>query len=102
MDGTLVGKAILSGMPVNIEDTSVNDFVRFQKNENVGLGGSFLALPLIYDNQSFGVLCFESLKKKIYSNADIKFMRSALKIFSFFVLYLFYTQNFKEFTFCRC
>lgn len=85
LDGTLVGKAILSGMPVNIEDTSVNDFVRFQRNENVGLGGSFLALPLIYDNQSFGVLCFESLKKKIYSNADIKFMRSALKIFSFFV-----------------
>lgn len=85
LDGTLVGKAILSGMPVNIEDTSSNDYVRFQKNENVGLGGSFLALPLLYDNQNFGVLCFESLKKKIYSNADIKFMRSALKIFSFFV-----------------
>ena len=85
LDGTLVGKAILSGMPVNIEDTGTNDFIRFQKNENVGLGGSFLALPLMYDNQSFGVLCFESLKKKIYSNADIKFMRSALKIFSFFV-----------------
>ena len=29
LDGTLVGKAILSGMPVNIEDTSANDFVRF-------------------------------------------------------------------------
>lgn len=85
LDGTLVGKAILSGMPVNIEDTSSNDYVRFQKNENVGLGGSFLALPLLYDNQNFGVLCFESLKKKIYTNADIKFMRSALKIFSFFV-----------------
>ena len=85
LDGTLVGKAILSGMPVNIEDTTSNQYVRFQKNENVGLGGSFLALPLVYDNQNFGVLCFESLKKKIYTNADIKFMRSALKIFSFFV-----------------
>jgi diguanylate cyclase (GGDEF)-like protein len=85
IDGTLVGKAILSGMPVNIDDTSIDNYVRFAKNENVGLGGSFLALPLVYENQNFGVLCFESLKKKIYTNSDIKFMRSAVKIFSFFV-----------------
>lgn len=85
LDGTLVGKAILSGMPVNIEDTSASTYFRFTKNEDVGLGGSFLALPLVYDNQNYGVLCFESLKKKIYTNADIKFMRSAVKIFSFFV-----------------
>ena len=85
LDGTLVGKSILSGMPVNIEDTSSGTYIRFAKNENVGLGGSFLALPLIYDNQNFGVLCFESLKKKIYTNSDIKFMKNAVKIFSFFV-----------------
>ena len=85
LEGTLVGKAILSGMPVNIEDTSSVNYVRFAKNENVSLGGSFLALPLVYDNQNFGVLCYESLKKKIYTNSDIKFMRSAVKIFSFFV-----------------
>ncbi len=85
IDGTLVGKAILSGMPVNIDDTSIDNYIRFAKNENVGLGGSFLALPLVYENQNFGVLCFESLKKKIYTNSDIKFMRSAVKIFSFFV-----------------
>ena len=85
LDGTLVGKAIMSGIPVNIEDTSIKNYVRFAKTETAGLGGSFLALPLIYDNQNFGVLCFESLKKKIYANSDIKFMRSAIKIFSFFV-----------------
>ena len=32
-----------------------------------------------------GFYALKVLKKKIYSNADIKFMRSALKIFSFFV-----------------
>ncbi len=85
IDGTLVGKAILSGMPVNIDDTSVGNYIRFAKNENVGFEGSFLALPLVYDNQNYGVLCFESLKKKIYTNSDVKFMRSAIKIFSFFV-----------------
>ena len=79
-------------MPVNIEDTAVNQFARFVKTEDVGLGGSFLALPLVYDNQNFGVLCFESLKKKIYSTSDIKFMRNAVKIFSFFV-YTYSTHN---------
>ncbi|MCB0746755.1 MAG: GAF domain-containing protein, partial [Ignavibacteriae bacterium] len=92
LEGTLVGKAVLSGMPVNIEDTAVNQFARFVKTEDVGLGGSFLALPLVYDNQNFGVLCFESLKKKIYSTSDIKFMRNAVKIFSFFV-YTYSTHN---------
>jgi len=92
LEGTLVGKAVMSGMPVNIEDTSANQFARFVKSEDVGLGGSFLALPLIYDNQNFGVLCFESLKKKIYASTDIKFMRNAVKIFSFFV-YTFSTHT---------
>ncbi len=85
LDNTLVGKAIISGMPVNIEDTTDDKYKRFVNNEDVSLGGSFLALPLVYDNQNFGVLCFETLKKKMYSNSDIKFMRSAVKIFSFFV-----------------
>jgi diguanylate cyclase (GGDEF)-like protein len=79
-------------MPVNIEDTSSGNYSRFTKNENVSLGGSFLAIPLVYDNQNFGVLCFESLKKKIYTNSDIKFMRSAVKIFSFYV-YTFSTHT---------
>lgn len=92
LDGTLVGKAILSGVPVNIDDTSSGNYIRFTKNESVGLGGSFLAIPLIYDNQNFGVVCFESLKKKIYTNADIRFMRNAVKIFSFFV-YTFSTHT---------
>ncbi|PID57136.1 MAG: diguanylate cyclase [Ignavibacteriae bacterium] len=85
LDSTLVGKAILSAMPVNIEDTSSEEYNRFTKNEDVGLGGSFLAIPLIYNKQNFGVLCFESLKKKFYSNDDVDFMRNALRMFSFFV-----------------
>ncbi|MCP5061303.1 MAG: GAF domain-containing protein [Ignavibacteriae bacterium] len=85
LDGTLVGKAVVSGIPVNIEDTEKSKFVRFRKDEKESLGGSFLALPLVYDNQNFGVLCFESSKKNIYNNSDVKFMKNAVKIFSFFV-----------------
>ncbi len=83
LSGTLVGKAILSSTPVKIDDTSVTEYPRFSKNEDVSFDGSFLAIPLIYDEQNYGVLCFESLKKNIYSNSEVTFVKNATKIFAF-------------------
>ena len=85
LKGTIVGKAIMSGIPVRIEDTAEKEIIRFADSEDVKFEGSFLAVPLVYDEQNYGVLCFESLKKNIYSNSDIKFIRSAAKLFSFIV-----------------
>ncbi len=92
LNGTLVGKSIVSGIPVKIDDISSGEFKRFSKVESVSFEGSFLAIPLIYDNRNYGVLCFESLKKNAYSNADIQFLKSATSIMSF-MLYSFSTQN---------
>ena len=85
---TLVGKAIHSLMPVKVGNTSEHDYLRYSNSEDIGFDGSFLAIPLSYDNQVFGVLCFESLKNNFYSNADIKFLQDATKIFGF-ILYSF-------------
>ncbi len=85
LNDTLVGKAVMSGVPVNIEDIDKAKYIRFKNDEGQSLGGSFLAIPLVYDNQNFGVLCFESFKKKIYSIADVKFLKAAVRIFTFFV-----------------
>lgn len=81
--GTLVGKAILSSTPVKIDDTSVTEYPRFSKNEDVSFDGSFLAIPLVYDDQNYGVLCFESLKKNVYSNSEVTFIKNATKMFAF-------------------
>lgn len=83
LNGTLVGKSILSSTPVKIDDTSVTEFPRFSKNEDVSFDGSFLSIPLIYDEQNFGVLCFESLKKNVYTNSEVNFIKNATKIFAF-------------------
>ena len=83
LSGTLVGKSITTGMPVKIDDTSVGDLKRFSKSDNVTFDGSFLAIPIIYKNQNFGVLCFESLKKNAYSNDDVQFLKSASNYLSF-------------------
>ncbi len=77
LSGTLLGKCITSGVPVKIDDTSTGEIKRFSKNDNVSFDGSFLAIPVIYKNQNFGVVCFESLKKNTYSNDDVNFLKNA-------------------------
>ncbi|MDR3668728.1 MAG: GAF domain-containing protein [Ignavibacteriaceae bacterium] len=91
LNGTLVGKSIVTGMPVKIDDTSVNEYVRFSKMEDVSFDGSFLAVPLIYNNQNYGVFCFESLKKNAYTNTDVQFLKSAYNMISY-IIYSFSTQ----------
>ncbi len=92
LNGTLVGKSIVTGSTVKIDDTSAGEFVRFSKVESVSFDGSFMAIPLIYHEQNYGVLCFESLKKNVYTSADIVFLRSAVNIFSF-IIYSYSTQK---------
>lgn len=89
---TLVGKAILSGIPVKIDDTTNSDFPRFAQSEDVSFDGSFLAIPMIYDEKNYGVLCFESLKKNAYSNDDVNFVKNSMKMFAF-ILYSYSTIN---------
>ncbi|MFH1196351.1 MAG: GAF domain-containing protein [bacterium] len=85
LPGTVVGKSILTSAPIKIDDTSSMELPRFSKSENISFDGSFLALPLMYDDQIYGVLCFESLKKNVYSNEDVKFLKNATKIFAFII-----------------
>jgi diguanylate cyclase (GGDEF)-like protein len=92
LNGTLVGKSIITGMPVKIDDTSANVYKRFAQVEDVSFDGSFIAIPLIYNEQNYGVLCFESLKRNAYTNSDIHFLKSAANILSF-IIHSFSTQT---------
>jgi diguanylate cyclase (GGDEF)-like protein len=83
LSGTLVGKSIVTGMPVKIDDTSTGNYLRYSKIEDVSFDDSFLALPLVYNNQNYGVLCFESLKKNAYTNADVQFLKNAVNFYSY-------------------
>ncbi|MBN2570618.1 MAG: GAF domain-containing protein [Ignavibacteriales bacterium] len=85
LTNTLVGKAVISGLPVRIDDTSSESYVRYSNAENISFEGTFLALPLIYEDQNYGVLCFECLKKRCINNSDIKFLMNASKIFAFII-----------------
>jgi len=92
LNGTLAGKSILTGLPVKIDDTSSNDYKRFSKNEDVTFDGSFAVIPLVFQNQNYGALCFESLRKNAYSKSDIDFLMNSVGILSF-IIYSFATQS---------
>lgn len=84
LNNTLVGKSITSAKPIKIDDTSQENILpRFSKSEQISFDGSFLAVPLSYEKKIHGVLCFESLKKSVYSNNDVMFIVNATKIFAF-------------------
>jgi diguanylate cyclase (GGDEF)-like protein len=83
LNGTLAGKAILTGIPLKVDDTSLSTIPRFSRSEDVSFDGSFLAVPLVYNNQNYGVLCFESLKKNAYSNSDIQFLKNSVGMLAF-------------------
>ncbi len=85
VEGTLVGKSILSGSPVKIDDTSAATFNRFSINEDISFDGSFLSIPLIYDNQRYGALCFESLKNGSFTGSDVNFLSKSSKLFAFVI-----------------
>jgi len=85
LNGTLVGKSIISGIPVKIDDTSAGGYKRYSRSEDVSFDGSFLAIPLIYNKQNYGVICLESLKKNAYSNQDVQFLKRSLNVLSYII-----------------
>jgi len=91
LNGSLTGKAIVSGLPVIIDDISAAEYIRFSKSEDITIEGSYLAIPLVYEDQIYGVVCFESLKKKAYTSSDVNFIKSSMKFISF-TLYSFSSQ----------
>jgi diguanylate cyclase (GGDEF)-like protein len=93
---SLTGKAILTGSVVSVEDTTPTEekrYIRFAEQEDISYEGAFLAVPLVYHGQNFGALCFDNLKKSVYSSADINFIQKASKIFAF-IAYAYSTQKF--------
>jgi diguanylate cyclase (GGDEF)-like protein len=92
LNGTLVGKSIVTGIPVKIDDTSTGNYKRFARSEDVSFDGSFISIPLIYNKQNYGVICLESLKKNAYSNSDVQFLKKSLNVLSY-IIYSHSTQK---------
>ncbi len=85
LQGTLTGKSILNGAPLNIDDMSTIDKPRYSDKEDTTYEGSFLAIPIIFKEQVYGLICLEALKKKAYSSDEVNFLKDAVKIIAFII-----------------
>ncbi|MFH0734266.1 MAG: GAF domain-containing protein [bacterium] len=85
LDNTLVGKVIKNRTPIKIDDSSTNTVPRYNKSEYIQFEGSFLAIPLAYEDETYGVVCFENLKKQYFTNNDMKILKHAVKLYAFVV-----------------
>ncbi|MGE5437325.1 MAG: GAF domain-containing protein [Syntrophothermus sp.] len=90
--GSSTGKAILTGTPIKIDDTSNIDCVRYSKVEDINFDGSFLSIPIMFNEQNYGVISFESLKKVAYSNSDVNFLRNSANLLAY-IIYSYSTQK---------
>lgn len=91
LESTVIGKAIKNRTPIKIDDVAKAGNPRYNKAESIQFEGSFLAIPLSFEDETYGVVCFENMKKFYYSNTDVKILKHALKLYAF-VVYSYSTQ----------
>lgn len=92
---SLVGKCIQTGLPVKLNDASIERNVKFFVGESIGYDGSFLAIPIVYDDVTLGAFCFENLRKYFYSNSDVNFFKSALKFYGMIIKHFLTLREYK-------
>lgn len=92
MERSIVGRAILDGSPVRIDDLSKKTTVLFREKENIVLQGSFMAIPLVYETRNFGVLCFSNNNPQGFSSEEENFIMRCARILSY-IVYMQSTRN---------
>lgn len=69
---TLVGKSITSQHSIRIDDTGSNKYSIYRKNDGSNTKGSMLIVPINSGNIVYGAIVIESLKKKLYTDEDVR------------------------------
>jgi GGDEF domain-containing protein/putative methionine-R-sulfoxide reductase with GAF domain len=76
-ENTIVGKCVYTGSQVRIGDISAASMHRFYHDENIILDGSFMAVPIIYNTEVLGALCYENMKKNSFTQRDHDYLRKS-------------------------
>lgn len=74
-DNTIVGKCVYTGSQVRIGDLSAASLNRFHHEESIILDGSFMAVPIIYNTEVLGALCYENMKKNSFTQREHDYLK---------------------------
>ncbi len=80
---TLAGTVISSGKPVIVDDLIHEERKHFSSLENITIDGSFIGVPIKYQNTVLGAVCFERLRKNAYSVFDSDYLKSIAAVIGF-------------------
>lgn len=87
---TLIGTSVRNGNSIRLDDSGINKYSIFRKNEPSAIKGSLMIIPISSNGKIHGAFVFESLKKKIYTDDDVRLIE---KVASYFASQLDYLLN---------
>ncbi|HPN38152.1 MAG TPA: GAF domain-containing protein [Melioribacteraceae bacterium] len=88
---TIVGKVVQTKFPLKVDDVEEKPIKRYCNNEKIGYSGSFMAVPLAFEDEIYGVMCFENAKKKFFTGGDVNILKNTLRFYGF-VLFAYSTK----------
>ncbi len=91
LNDTIVGKVVITRFPLKIDDVEEKPIKRYCKDEKIGYKGSFIAVPLAFEDEIYGVMCFEKEKKNFFTGGDVNILKNTLKFYGF-ILYSYSTK----------
>jgi signal transduction protein with GAF and PtsI domain len=81
LNDTIVGKVVQTKFPLKVDDVEEKPIIRYRKDEKIGYTGSFIAVPLAFEDEIYGVMCFENSKKKFFNGGDVNILKNTLRFY---------------------
>lgn len=81
-EDTLIGTSLKRGNSIRIDDSGVNKYFLFRKNAPSDIKGSLMIVPITSNGRIHGAFVFESLKKKIYTDDDVRLVEKVASYFA--------------------
>lgn len=79
---TLIGYSFERKQSLRVDDASINKYFPFRKNVQSSIKGSLIIVPIISNGYIHGAFVLESLKKKIYTDEDVRLVEKLSNYFA--------------------
>lgn len=80
---TLIGNVIRSGNSIKLDDSSNNKYFLYRKGTLSDIKGSLIIVPINSNGRIHGAFVLENLKKKKYSDDDVRIVENVANYFAF-------------------
>ncbi len=80
---TLIGMAIRKCQNIKIDNLVSRKYPLYNRNSYSSINGSLIIVPMSHGNNIYGAIVLESLKKKNYSDDDVRVLEKIMNLFAY-------------------